>query len=153
MDRIFSLTRVASNQCYPNIEQTSLTPEDRSLFDGLSRQEIEEASCCSLAREKHLRLARQSYESSSVVWRDGPLQDPCNDAPTCSAYNHSGQFAYEYLIASLRKSPCGEFFTNLNDICMSWCSALVAGPQERVNAGLRNTPCVLCNVTNSLPES
>ena len=148
--RLFAQLTKACRTSYRNIRQPSSTDGDLTALASCKRRELRELAQCRLARSTNIAIARVEFEVNGCQWHGGEMR-PQLDAPTCSAYDHSAQSAFEFLIKELElvEDPAvGALpFSNLAPITMSWVTSLVPGVKEQ--AALETRPPVVLKDTRS----
>ena len=101
MCRLFACQRAASLKSYPDVEQipVGLDSNAWSALDATAKVEITHTANITFAPCTNLKVAENMGHASSVAWPNTKLKPPTTGQPTCSAFEHPHQAAYEFVLS------------------------------------------------------
>ena len=98
--RLFAHLIKSCRTSYRIIRQPTFTDADWTALGKCKHHELRELAQCRLAPGTNTDIAKLEFETSGCQWHGGEIR-PQPDVPTCSAYDHSAQVAFEFLITEL----------------------------------------------------
>ena len=147
MDRLFACQRAASLKSYPNVEQLPVELDSKAwdTLEETTRAEITRTTNIPLTpgSKANVQLAKQAYHGSAVAFPTTKLSQPKASDPTCSAFEHSHQAVYEFVLSTMEIDRETLTLTpeSLGILQKTWVAGLVPNLHSDTRPG--KPPCVL----------